>query len=214
MKSYSALLIVACLMSVAASAAEPSSKTHELKLAKAGEVLIADDFQQAEKANRRLTRGNWTVKSGEAACAHDDELFKKYKNHGPAIWYDQEFTDAVIRFEFQPSAECKHFVFTINGRDGHVFRFVMNEMAMDIRAWDADHRAKPLAKGEPAMPKDVWVPVTVELVGKQTAVQIGGKYQKVVEDASYAAPKTVVGVSFHYGSLRLRNFELRKAEKK
>src|SRR5262245_14190638 len=93
-----------------------------LSLAQPGRTLLADDFTKAEKANRRLTRGNWTVKNGIAACAHDDELFKKFKDHGPAIWYDHELTDGIIRFEFLASSECKQFVFTVNGREGHVFR--------------------------------------------------------------------------------------------
>jgi hypothetical protein len=46
------------------------------------------------------------------------------------------------------------------------------------------------------------------MIGKQACVHIGDKYEAVVEDASYAAPKSVVGVSFHYGNVRLRNFEV------
>jgi hypothetical protein len=166
---------------------------------------------QPEKQNRRLTRGDWVVKNGVAVCAHDEELFKKFKNHGPAVWYDQEFNEGVIRFEFLASPECKHFVFTVNGREGHVFRFVMNEAGTNIRAWDADHKAKQLVKDGPPLPKGVWTPVAVELIGGKACVHIGDKYQVVVEDASYKAPKNVVGVSFHYGSVQLRDFELVEA---
>jgi hypothetical protein len=190
-------------------AAEPSAQ--QLKLAQPGRTLISDNFMQPEKPNRRLTRGDWIVTNGVAVCAHDEELFKKFKNHGPAIWYDQEFTDGVIRFEFLASPECKHFVVTVNGREGHVFRFVMNEAGTDIRAWDADHKAKQLAKTGPPLPKAIWTPVAVELIGDEACVHIGDKYEVVVEDASYTAPKTVVGVSFHYGSVQLRNFELMQA---
>jgi hypothetical protein len=202
---------VFAFVSISASSAE---SPQPLALVRPGRILIADDFQQLEKANRRLTRGHWTVKDGTAACAHDEQLFKKYKNHGPAVWFDQEFTDGVVRFEVLPSLECKHFVFTVNGSDGHVFRFVMNETGTDIRAWDSDHKARQLSKAGPPLPKGVWTPVMVELVGGKACVHIGDKYQVTVEDPSYAVRKTVVGVSFHYGSVRLRNFELVEAKLK
>jgi len=124
------------------------------------------------------------------------------------VWYDQEFQDGIVRFEFHPSSECKHFVFTINGKAGHVFRFVMNETGTDVRAWNADHKGKQLAKAGPKLPKDVWTAVTVEMAGSKACVQIGDDYRVVVEDPSYAAAKNVVGVSFHYGSLKLRKLEL------
>jgi hypothetical protein len=145
MKTASVSLL-SMLVTSALWAAEPRSTSHELRLVRPGRVLVSDDFTQAERADRRLTRGEWTVKDGLAVVAHDEELFQKYKNHGPAVWYDQEFRDGLIRFEFQPSKDCKHFVFTVNGKDGHVIRFVMNEAGTDIRAWDADHKGKQLRK--------------------------------------------------------------------
>lgn len=211
MKHVFACLFSLCTISLWA-AEKPSPQP--LALVQPGRTLVADSFTEPEKTNRRLTRGNWTVKDGMATCAHDEELFKKYKDHGPAIWYDQEFSDGVIRFEFLPSPECQHFVFTVNGGDGHVFRFVMNETGTDIRAWDSDHKARQLSKAGPPLPKIVWTPVMVELVGGKACVHIGEKYQQTVEDPSYAAPKTVVGVSFHYGSVQLRNFELIEAKSK
>jgi hypothetical protein len=192
-------------------AADPQVAAHSFELAKPGRTLLSDDFTQPEKANRRLTRGDWKVASGIAACAHDDELFKKYKNHGPAIWYDHDFQNAVIRFDFLAGSACKHFVFTVNGKGGHVCRFVMNDAGTDLRAWDADHKPKQLAKNGPALPKNQWTPVTVELVGSKACVHIGDSYVATVEDPSYAAAKTVVGVSFHFGDLKLRNFQLVEA---
>jgi hypothetical protein len=204
--TFLAVLFVSSL-----SAAEPRISTHQLQLVKPGRVLVADDFTQAERSNRRLTRGEWIVKDGLAVCGHDEELFKKYKNHGPAIWYDQEFKDGVVRFDFQPSKDCKHFVFTVNGQDGHVFRFVTNEAGTDVRAWNADHKSKQLAKAGPVLPQGAWTSVTVEMAGNKACVQIGDKYQVVVDDPSYAVAKNVVGFSFHYGSVKLRNFELLEA---
>ena len=206
MRNISALFVL--LLTTASFAADPP---HQLQLAKPGKTLVADDFTAAEKAGRRLTRGDWKVSGGTATCEHDDELFKKYKNHGPAIWYDVDFENAVIRFDFLASSECKHFVFTVNGKDGHVFRFVMNDTGTDVRAWDANHKAKQLVKNGPALPKNQWTPVTVELVGSKACVHIGDHYVATLEDSSYAAAKTVVGVSFHYGDLKLRNFQLVEA---
>ncbi len=211
MKTFLATLLTLLVVS-SLHAAEPRATAHPLKLVQPGRVLVADDFTEAERSNRRLTRGEWTVKDGLAVCGHDEDLFKKYKNHGPAIWYDQEFKDGLVRFDFQPSKDCKHFVFTINGKDGHVFRFVMNEAGTDVRAWDADHKSKQLAKAGPPIPKGEWTSVTVEMAGNKACVHIGDKYEVVVEDPSYATAKNVVGVSFHYGSVRLRNFELVQAK--
>ena len=193
--------------SALACAAEPATG-HSLQLVKSSRTLVMDDFLKPELPNRRLTRGEWRVADGIAACTQDEELFKKYNNHGPAIWYDQSFQDAVIRFELQPSQDCSQFVFTVNGEEGHVFRFVMNGSGTDVRAWSADHKPKQVAKNGPPMVPNVWTPVTVELVGSRACVHIGDKYQVAVDDASYLSPKTVVGVSFHHGALKLRNFEL------
>ena len=213
MKSTLAILLAVFLFSPAAGA-EPRTSEHALQLVRPGRVLVADDFTEAQRSNRRLTRGDWTVKDGLAVCGHDDELFKQYKNHGPAIWYDQEFKDGVVRFDFQPSKDCKHFVFTVNGQQGHVLRFVMNEAGTDVRAWDADHKGKQLAKAGPALPQGAWTSVTVEMAGSRACVQIGDTYQVVVEDPSYAVAKNVVGVSFHYGNVKLRNFALLEATPK
>ncbi len=207
------MAMAALLAATGLAGAEPAAK-QELAIAQPGKLLVQDDFRQAEKMNRRLTRGEWMVKVGLAVCTQDDELFKKYKNHGPAIWYDQEFTDGIVRFEYWPSSECQHFVFTVNGAGGHVFRFVTNEIGTDVRAWTADHKPQQLAKQGPPLVKNAWTAVTVELLGPRACLHIGDKYQVTVESSSYAAAKTVVGVSFHYGTVKLRDLELRQAQSK
>src|SRR5262245_37673490 len=93
---------LAILFAGVLQAADPSLVRHELQVAKPGRTIVADDFTQQERPNRRLTRGDWKVANGIAVCTQDEELFKKYKNHGPALWYDQPFRDAIVRFEFQP----------------------------------------------------------------------------------------------------------------
>src|SRR5688572_6267530 len=109
MRTIYALLVL--LLTGVCYSAEPS---HQLRLAKPGKTLLADDFTQIEMANRRLTRGDWKVAGGIASCAHDDELFKQYKNHGPAIWYDVDYQDAIVRFDFLAAEPTSHFVFTVN----------------------------------------------------------------------------------------------------
>ena len=206
MRPISALIVL--FLATASFAADPP---HQFQLAKPGKTLVTDDFTAAEKPNRRLTRGDWKVAGGVATCGHDEELFKKYKNHGPAIWYDFDYQNAVIRFEFLAEPETSHFVFTVNGKAGHVFRFVMNDTGTDVRAWDANHKGKQLAKNGPPLPKQQWTPVTVELVGSKACVHIGDSYVTTVEDPTYATAKTVVGVSFHHGGLKLRNFHVTEA---
>jgi hypothetical protein len=209
--AFTALFALLCTVS---SAAEPSLSGHSLQLVKAGRTLIVDNFTQQERAARRLTRGEWKIAGEIGSCTQDEELFKKYKDHGPAIWYDQEFQDAIVHFEFQPSDDCQQFVFTINGKGGHVFRFVTNEMATDVRAWDANHQGKRLVADGPRLAKGKWIPVTVELSGPKASVQIGESYKVAVEDPSYAVSKNVVGVSFHHGTLKLRNFQVLEAAPK
>jgi len=206
--SIFALLCTVC------TSAEPSLSGHSLQLVKASRPLVVDNFTQPERAGRRLTRGEWKIAGEIGSCTQDEELFKKYRDHGPAIWYDQDFQDAIIHFEFQPSSECQQFVFTVNGKDGHVFRFVTNETATDIRAWDVNHQGKRLVADGPGLAKEKWTPVTVELAGTKASLQIGDSYKMTVEDSSYAVPKIVVGVSFHHGTLKLRNFQLFEAATK
>jgi hypothetical protein len=208
------LAILFALFCTVGAAAEPSLSGHSLQLLKPAQTLIIDNFTQPERPQRRLTRGEWKIDGQTASCTQDEELFKKYNNHGPAIWFDQDFQNAIVHFEYQPSGDCQHFVFTVNGKDGHVFRFVTNEMATDIRAWDANHQGKRLVADGPRLAKGVWTPVTVEMAGPKACVQIGENYKVTVEDHSYSVPKNVVGVSFHHGTLKVRNFQVLAAEVK
>ena len=200
-------------MAVLVTSALPLANTfgHEPILLKPEEILVEDGFAEAKKKGRRAVRGDWQFADGVAKCTQDDELYEKFKNHGPVIWYGQGFTNAVIEFEIRAS-EVKNFVFTINGSHGHVFRFVMNERGTGIRAWDADHKSRAVVTGGPKLVQDTWIPVTVELAGKQAALQIGPDYSVKVEDPSYAAAKTVVGLGFSFGALQIRDFKLTKGK--
>jgi len=76
MKSIFASLL-AIALAATTHAADRSAPTHVLQLLQPGKVLVSDDFTKAEMPSRRLTRGEWTVKDGLAACAHNEELFKQ-----------------------------------------------------------------------------------------------------------------------------------------
>jgi hypothetical protein len=168
--------------------------------------LIRDEYS-GELSTRRATRGPWKIAGGMAVCTQDDELFKKFKDHGPVIWYDAQFTDAVIKFAFKPE-KSKTFVFTVNGPNGHVFRFISSERGTSIVAFppSVDHKSKPLDRGGPKL-KEKWTPVTVELRGNKAIVQIGD-YKAEVDDPSLAGPKVVVGLGFSFGTMTLRDFSL------
>ncbi|MBL9083942.1 MAG: hypothetical protein JNK76_19145 [Planctomycetales bacterium] len=183
-----------CLQGPAVQAADP-------------EPLIRDDYT-GELAARRATRGPWKIADGMAVCTQDDELFKKFKDHGPVIWYDAQFTDAVIKFTFKPE-KAKTFVFTVNGPNGHVFRFISSERGTTVVAFppSADHKSKPLDRGGPKLSDGQWTPVTVELRGTKAVVQIGD-YKAEVEDPSLAGQKVVVGLGFSFGTVALKDFSL------
>jgi hypothetical protein len=88
------------------------------------ELPYTAPFTSEKHDCRRATRGPWIVENGVASCKQDDALYKKYKDHGPVAWFDIDFTDATIQFAMKPDADVKSFLFTINGDNGHVFRFV------------------------------------------------------------------------------------------
>ncbi|MFN9917994.1 MAG: hypothetical protein ACK53L_35735, partial [Pirellulaceae bacterium] len=85
---------------------------------------FSDDFSNPNLSQRRALRGAWQFQDGIASCTQDDALFKKYKDHGPIIFYDLKHRDATVRFLFQAEA-VKTVVFTMNCDAGHIFRFVL-----------------------------------------------------------------------------------------
>ncbi|MBA4020221.1 MAG: hypothetical protein C0483_23925 [Pirellula sp.] len=171
--------------------------------------LVEDRYQSKQLEGRRPTRGPWKIADGTAQCTQDDELFKKFKDHGPVVWYDAKFTDAAIHFEFKPE-KTKTFVFTVNGDEGHVFRFVSSAAGTTIVAFppNPEHKSQALERGGPKLSEGVWTKVSVELRGPKAVVNIGDDYQAEVEHASLEWPKTVVGLGFSFGTLSLRNFRI------
>lgn len=181
-----------------------------MMLSGASGVPFADGFQAAKLTDRRMMRGDWKVGGGVATCTQDDALYAKNKNHGPIIWYDVPFQDGVVKFSYQTKGS-KTFVFTANGKDGHVFRFVTNEAGTDLRAFPPEQKTPPsiaLSKGGPKLAVGEWTDVVVELRGTKATVKIGKGYEKTVEHVSLGRGKANIGLGFSFGTMTVRNFSI------
>ena len=170
--------------------------------------LLKDDFSAAKLETRRAVRGEWKLAEGTASCTQDDELYKKNKDHGPIIFYDLTYTDATIRFSYQADAAVKSVVFTSNGTDGHVFRFVTSAAGTGMRAFPADakdHKSIALAQEKSlALKAGEWVPVAITLRGTKATVKIGD-FEKTYEHASLARAKSNLSVGFSFGTLKVKD---------
>lgn len=170
--------------------------------------LLRDDFSSTAHPTRKPTRGAWKIENGTATCTQDDALYAKHKNHGPVIWYDVKFTDATVTFQFKPDPKTKTFVFTLNGSDGHVFRFVTSGRGTSIRAFPPeppDHQSIALGKTGTALIPGAWTPVKITLTGSQAIIHIGDTYTETVTHPSLARPKTTLGLGFSFGNLALKD---------
>ena len=171
-----------------------------------------DDFSGPELAKRRASRGPWTFADKTASCTQDDELYKKFKDHGPIIFYDLPHTDAVVRFSYKVDG-AKSVVFTANGENGHVFRFVSSANGTSFRAFpaaSADHTSIALGKPGPALKQGEWVEVAVTLKGPTATVKIGPEFTTTVEHADLAAAKTNLSIGFAFGTFAVRGWSVEK----
>ncbi|MBB5038444.1 hypothetical protein [Prosthecobacter dejongeii] len=178
----------------------------------AAEELLKDDFANPKLETRRASRGEWKFVEGIATCTQDDELYKKFKNHGPIIFYDLGYEDATIRFSYQADAAVKSLVFTSNGEDGHIFRFVTGPKSTGIRAFpiDAkDHKSISLGTEGPALKPGAWVPVVVTLKGTKATVKMGD-FEHTYEHSSLARPKTNLSIGFSFGTVRVKEVRVEK----
>jgi hypothetical protein len=173
--------------------------------------LLRDSFSEPKHPIRKPTRGPWKFESDTATCTQDDALYAKFKNHGPVIWYDVKFTDATIAFQFKPDAVAKTFVFTVNGTEGHVFRFVTSARGTGIRAFPPgppDHQSIALGKTGPALTPGAWTSARITLSGTKATLQIGDTYTETVDHPSLARPKTTIGLGFSFGTLALKDLSV------
>lgn len=178
----------------------------------AAEVLLKDDFANPKLETRRASRGEWKFADSIATCTQDDELYKKLKNHGPIIFYDLGYEDATIRFSYKADAGVKSLVFTSNGAEGHIFRFVTGPKSTGIRAFPSDskdHKSISLGTEGPALKPGAWVPVVVTLKGTKATVKIGD-FEQTYEHASLARPKTNLSIGFSFGTVSLKDVVVEK----
>jgi hypothetical protein len=178
-------------------------------------TALSDSFTSTEAPKeRRASRGPWVIADGIAKVTQDDELYKQHKDHGPIIFYDIEFKDAVIEFAFKPEA-AKTFVFTVNGAEGHVFRTVTSDRGTNLRAFPPDGEAKSIALlnlAEAPLKQGEWTPMKIELRGDKAVVSIGGQPPVTVEHASLNRAKTNTSLGFSFGTLSVKDFSLRALE--
>ena len=169
-----------------------------------------DSFTTEELANRRLLRGEWNVAGGVARVTQDDALYKKYKNHGPIAFYDLPMGDVRVSFEVRLE-DAKRFIFTFNGKGGHVFRLLQNEAnaaAMAYQDKDGKHAPLRLDTALPRVGNGQWIRYEVELRGEAAAFSIGDEFRKTVKHASFAKQKANLSLSFHYGAMEIRRLRV------
>jgi len=176
-------------------------------IALADSPLFKDSFDaDTEVPQRRAMRGDWKINDGVATVTQNNELYKKYKDHGPIIFYDLPTTDATFRYAVKPEG-CKSVVFTING-DGHVFRFVTGERGTNVRAFPPrdDHKSISTAqKPEWLLTDCEWTTVEVEVDGETVTVKFGEHEPITVEHATYANKKTNFSIGHSFGTLSVRD---------
>lgn len=177
----------------------------------ADEPLLRDDFSQANLPQRRALRGDWKIENGAATCTQDDALFAKLKNHGPIIFYDVSLTNANVRFSVKPE-KTKTVVFTANGKDGHVFRFVLGATGLSVRAFPPSKDAKSISVGQEScvLKMGEWTPIEVSLQGTQATIKIGDAPPKTFEHETFSQPKVNLSVGFSFGTLSVKDFVVAK----
>ena len=175
--------------------------------------LLRDGFSSAKLDQRRAMRGEWKFADQTATCTQDDELFKKNKDHGPILFYDLAYSDAVIRFTVKPDANTKTIVFTANGAKAHLFRLVFSSAGMAVRAFPAesqDHKAIALANEAAVKIKaGEWNSVTIEMRGSNATVKVGD-FARTYQHASIGLAKVNLSVGFSFGTLSVKDLVVTK----
>jgi hypothetical protein len=171
---------------------------------------FVDGFTTEQFANRRLMRGEWSVAGGVARVTQDDALYKQFKNHGPIVFYDLPMGDVRVSFEVRLE-DAKRFIFTFNGKGGHVFRLLQNEAnaaALAFEDKDGKHASVRLDTALPHVRNGEWVRYEIELRGEQAAFSIGDTFRKTVKHATLAKEKSNLSLSFHYGTIQIRGLRV------
>jgi hypothetical protein len=169
-----------------------------------GQLPISDDFSKPELPFRSLGRGLWKVADGMTTCTQDDELYKKFKDHGPMITYRVPHKDANIKMAFRPDERVKNVVFTINGNSGHVFRIVSSTAGTRAFVFVGDdHKSSPIATDLPKFIVGDWNKYEVDVQGKKLKIKFGD-YVKEFENDALDTAKVNVTIGFAFGTLSVK----------
>jgi len=175
--------------------------------------IFSDPFtKDAKVPERRAVRGDWKITQGIAKCSQDEALYKKYKDHGPIIFYDLATTDSTIRYQFKPEG-CKSVVFTLNGENGHVFRFVTGARGTNFRAFPPNTEKKSIQtklEKDWLMKEGEWISVEVKIESKKATVKFGDHEAVVIEHDTYAKAKSNLSVGFSFGTLAVKGISVEK----
>ena len=176
----------------------------------AEETLLVDPFTAEPVPARRAMRGDWKIAEGTARCTQDDELYKKYKDHGPILFYDLPYQDAVVRFQYRPHG-ARSVVFTMNSQEGHVLRVITTERGTDVRAFPPGEGVKSISLQRVAdlpLVDDEWTSVEVSLRGDRALVKINDKQVADVSHATFRTAKTNLSVGFSFGTVDVRELSV------
>lgn len=205
-------------------AVDPVAK-HGIHAFAPNSVLINDDFTVEDYPTRKALRGNWEIVDEEevASVAHDDELYKKYKNHGPIMVYEVDHTNAIATVEFKP-IDCRTVVFTMDAAEGgHAFRVKLRTQGKEkggasssiVTYGPKPDEGKPetfvLSEEVPKLKNGEWNRIEVAVSGPEATVRVGDKTIHV-EHPQIARKKNIVKLGFAFGSLSIRSFQLESTE--
>ncbi len=217
-KSSIIQLIVFSLLFFGSNSALKAGPSAAVKGAK---TLIDDDYSSAEYSKRNAARGPWKIENGIATVKHDDELYKKYKNHGPIMIYNVPHTDAIVVVEVKPT-DCKTVVFTMDAAEGgHAFRVKLrtqgkskggpsSQIVTYAAKKEGAEKAETIVLNSDDTPKLInneWNRIEISVVGEKATFKLGDKTVQV-KHPRIAQEKSIAKIGFAFGSLSLRKFSL------
>jgi hypothetical protein len=175
-----------------------------------------DDFRQNQNPARKELRGDWKIAGGVASVTQDDELYKKFKNHGPILNYEIIHTDADVTVEFKGS-NFSAIVFTMDAVDGgHAFRVILRPDGKPgictIQTYTEKEdggKAKPIVldRSLASIAENEWMSLSVRVEGEQATVTLGDQTVKVQHER-IAQAKNVAKLGFSFGELSVRKFNV------
>ena len=182
---------------------------------------IRDNFSDAQFAGRVADRGAWKFENQVATCVADLKLYKQYKNHGPILKWSPKFTDGSVQFAFRPD-KCQRVVFTLNG-DGHIFRVSLLDTSENSPVPNAKATSRLIAwstksskqnKGDTIKPEGFpdlpalngrWTKLKLDVRDGEAELAIGD-FATTLKHPALRREKTMITLSFAYGSLAVRDF--------